>query len=72
MDHNITALERAFELAKSGRYQTNSEIKKVLKSEGYSTAQVTGTVLMRQLRELMAENFKRGHSSRGEHSPPGS
>jgi len=49
----MTSLERAFEMARSGRYASVAEIKKQLNSEGFSVAQVTGTVLLRQLRELI-------------------
>jgi hypothetical protein len=53
MDHTVTALERAFQLAKSGACASVSEIKKQLRTEGYSTAQVTGRVLSRQLDALI-------------------
>lgn len=53
MNIDTTAIERAFELARSGRYETCSEIKQVLVREGYSNAQITGPTLMRQLRELI-------------------
>jgi hypothetical protein len=48
-----TALERAFQLAKSGRYASLDDIKKRLKAEGYSTAQITGGALSKQLRVLI-------------------
>lgn len=54
MRPNITALERAFELAKTGRYASSSEIKQVLTREGYGTSQIMGPTLMRQLREIIA------------------
>lgn len=54
MNPNKTTLERAFELAKSGRYTTNGEIKQVLAREGYAASQITGPALMRQLREILA------------------
>lgn len=49
-----TALERAFELAKTGDYATVSEVTKQLKSEGFAVSQITGPSLSRQLRELCA------------------
>ena len=52
MDHTVTALERAFQLAKSGDYKSVSDIKKRLR-EGYSVAQVTGRVLSKQLDALI-------------------
>ena len=53
MDANKTALERAFELAKSGRYATSGDIKQVLNREGYAVSQITGPMLMRQLRKIL-------------------
>ena len=48
-----TTLERAFELAASGRYVTVTEIRNRLSEEGYFTAEVRGPLLCRQLTELM-------------------
>jgi hypothetical protein len=42
VDQNITALERAFQLAKSGNVATIDAIRHQLKAEGYSVATVTG------------------------------
>jgi hypothetical protein len=53
MDHTVTALERAFALAKSGKYTTVPEIRKRLVQEGYSVAQITGVALSKQLRALI-------------------
>jgi hypothetical protein len=53
MDHTVTALERAFQLAKSGDCHSVSEIKKRLGAEGYSVAQITGRVLSKQLDTLI-------------------
>jgi len=58
MEPHKTAIERAFELAKSGSCVTNSEIKQALRSEGYGEAQITGPALMRQLRAIMDANRK--------------
>ncbi|MEW5683536.1 MAG: hypothetical protein AB1942_01315 [Pseudomonadota bacterium] len=54
MQHRLTTLERAFELARSGDCRSTDEIRKRLNSEGYSGQQVTGPTLLRQLRELCA------------------
>jgi LmbE family N-acetylglucosaminyl deacetylase len=54
MQNRLTALERAFELARSGECHGTDEIRKRLNSEGYSGQQVTGPTLLRQLRELCA------------------
>jgi hypothetical protein len=60
MDHNTTAIERAFELAKSGRCASVAHIKRLLHAEGYSAAQITGRVLTRQLETLI--KARRGKS----------
>lgn len=56
MDTGKTALERAFELARSGRFLTPGDIKKALVSERYSVETVTGPSLNKQLRELIKSN----------------
>jgi hypothetical protein len=53
MDHTITALERAFELAKSGSCASVQEIRKRLSAEGYPLSQITGRTLSKQLVELI-------------------
>jgi hypothetical protein len=53
MDHSITTLERAFQLAKSGDYASVPDIKKRLIQEGYSIAQITGRALSKQLLALI-------------------
>jgi hypothetical protein len=53
MDQNLTPLERAFHLAQSGKYASVSDIKKILKLEGYSSEQITGRELQRQLRAII-------------------
>jgi hypothetical protein len=53
MDHTVTALERAFQIAKSGNCASVADLKKRLRAEGYSIAQVTGRVLSKQLDELI-------------------
>ena len=53
MDHNVTAIERAFELAKSGSCASVSDVKKRLRAEGYSITQITGRTLSKQLDALL-------------------
>lgn len=53
MDHTVTALERAFALAKSGEHASVSDIKKRLTQEGYSVTQITGGALSKQLLALI-------------------
>ena len=58
MDTNKTALERAFELARSGRCLSVSDIAHQLHSEGYSVAQLEGPLLRKQLSELIEKAKK--------------
>jgi hypothetical protein len=54
MDWKISALERAFQLARSGRMATVTDIKKQLKREGYDERAVHGgPSLNSQLRGLI-------------------
>ncbi len=50
-DGTKTPLERAFELARSGRFETARDIRTALDGEGYSVAQITGRTLTVQLSE---------------------
>ena len=50
MSTRPTALERAFQLAGSGRPATVADIKKALRSEGYASEQIDGRALHQQLR----------------------
>ena len=49
----MTALERAFHLARSGKMSGTAEIIKSLKREGYSSEQIQGRTLVRQLGSLI-------------------
>jgi hypothetical protein len=62
MQQNLTALERAFELANSGNCENVDDIKKALKSEGYSDQQITGRALGKQLAELIRQARLRGNT----------
>ena len=54
MDNNITSLERAFALAKSGKCNSVTDIKHRLNSEGYSLMAFDfGSSLRKQLRDLI-------------------
>jgi hypothetical protein len=53
MSDRPTALERAFQLAKSGRPSTVDDIKKTLNSEGYFSDQIQGKALSNHLRALI-------------------
>jgi hypothetical protein len=53
MDTNRTALERAFDLASSGRCHSFSDVVHKLNDEGYSVAQLEGPLLKKQLIDLI-------------------
>jgi hypothetical protein len=54
MDPNRSALERAFQLARSGQVSTIDDIRKVLRREGYDASNMyVGPSLRSQLRELI-------------------
>jgi hypothetical protein len=53
MDHRMTALERAFQLARSGKVSTITEIVGSLRSDRYDTRQIEGPALKRQLMDLI-------------------
>jgi hypothetical protein len=54
----LTTLERAFELAQSGQCATYNDLRKRLKSEGYSdsTEQLSFPALRKQLTKLIQEH----------------
>lgn len=60
MDPNMTALERAFQLARSGRFAGLQEIATSLNREGYSVKQIEGPLLKRQLSELIKASRPKG------------
>jgi hypothetical protein len=53
MDHRMTTLQRAFQLARSGRVSRLSEIVEAIRAEGYSANHIEGPVLRRQLVDLI-------------------
>jgi hypothetical protein len=53
MEQRTTALERAFQLARSGRVAGLSDIITSLNREGYSANQIEGRLLKRQLADLI-------------------
>lgn len=50
-----TTLERAFELARSGRFEKVRDLQRALSAEGFTVQQVSGPTLFDQLRKLMKE-----------------
>jgi hypothetical protein len=60
MDSNVSALQRAFQLARSGELATVADIKRKLKREGYDQAVVDGGPLLTlQFRKLLSEASER-------------
>jgi hypothetical protein len=59
MEPNKSAIERAFELARSGTCKTVNEIKQKLREEGYNDDMIIGRSLWMQLRTLIAEALKK-------------
>lgn len=59
MDSRVSQLERAFELASSGRCATVADIKRKLREEGYMDDQVEGPSLFSQLNSLMKKSHSR-------------
>jgi hypothetical protein len=53
MKQNITAIERAFEIARSGQVTTVEAIRKQLKREGYEQGWLVGRGLVSQLRGII-------------------
>jgi hypothetical protein len=53
MELPLLPLERAFQIAKSGRVSRLEEIRKILAREGFENSQISGPQLLKQLRELM-------------------
>lgn len=53
MEIRVSQLERAFELARSGRCTSVADIKRKLRDEGYQDDQVEGPLLFSQLNSLM-------------------
>ena len=62
MDGNLTALERAFQLAKSGDCASVADLRKRLKSEGYSLQKIVGRSLSRQLETLIKAAATENHA----------
>ncbi len=56
MEIRVSQLERAFELARSGRCTSVADIKRKLREEGYQDDQVEGPLLFGQLNSLMRKS----------------
>ena len=62
MKPNMTSLERAFELAKSGHVTRVRDIRRQLKREGYEQGCLVGRALASQLRRIIASTRGRKQS----------
>ncbi len=65
MDPKLTALERAFQLARSGRVATITELLQALRRDRYDTQQVQGPTLRRQLTALIKAARSAGGPTEG-------
>jgi len=59
MEPNKTAIERAFELARSGTVSNVSQLKDKVRAEGYDPDQLSGSELHRQFRGIIAQALKK-------------
>lgn len=59
MEAGKSTLERAFELARSGRFGSVSDVKQAVSAEGYDRRQLEGSALTRQLSSLVRDAAKR-------------
>ena len=66
MARNATALERAFQLARSGDYGTIKDIRKRLRAEGYPSMQIAGSALIKQLRAII----RTARDAKAKNDPP--
>ena len=64
MSPDISVLERAFQLAATGRYDTVTQIRRQLDSEGFTTLQVAGPALFKQLMTEISYAHRSAASSR--------
>jgi hypothetical protein len=55
MPQYLDAVERAFQIAKSGKAASIVDIKKILRREGFDERAVMGRTLSRQLTQLIKE-----------------
>jgi hypothetical protein len=65
VESRISQLERAFELARSGRCATVADIKRKLREGGYQDDQVEGRLLFSQLNSLMRKSAGRTNPGSG-------
>ncbi len=64
MDTRLTAIERAFELAKAGTMLNLTDLRARLNREGFAASQVAGSLLTRQLRDLILKSREADDANR--------
>ena len=63
----VSPIERAFELAQTGRFTTVSEIRQRLRDEGYVTDSIVGLHLCNQLKSAIRTTLMHQHKPTPEH-----
>ena len=58
MDHRLTSIQRAVQLASSGTFTEIDELKKWLTTEGYDASRIEDDVLIEQLEAAMKATKK--------------
>ena len=53
--HEADSVERAFQLANSGKFESVGQIQKQLSREGYDAARISGRTLLAQLNSLISK-----------------
>jgi hypothetical protein len=61
MKIGVSAMERAFQLARSGKVAGMTDIKETLKQEGYAAYSIEGPALAKQLREIIKASRSSGN-----------
>jgi hypothetical protein len=64
MESGVSAVERAFQLARSSRVKDVNEIRMVLHREGYDASQLQGPLLLNQLRDAIKTAWPNGRTWR--------
>jgi hypothetical protein len=59
MKVGVSTLERAFQLARSGKVAAVDEIRRALRQEGYDPGQVAGPAIGKQLRDIIKAERQR-------------
>jgi hypothetical protein len=69
MQPNLTAIERAFQLAKSGGVESVEDIRRALAKEGYSVEYVQGRSVRHQLNGLIRDGITAAKPRRAKPTP---